>query len=108
MFNNNYTQDLFYNIESILKRFLDIDHLLSLCVQIPKCDTIKSAESKITKVCVYSYCYFYNWYHRQNSMHLSLMQIIHLKHTLELVKPLLEAISGSESQLLKAYYVVRS
>jgi DNA mismatch repair protein MSH4 len=69
---------MFYSIESIIKRFVDVDDLLSLCVQIPRCDSIKSAESKITK-------------------------IIHLKHTLELVQPLLEAIRDAESQLLMAY-----
>jgi DNA mismatch repair protein MSH4 len=72
---------MFYSIESIIKRFVDVDDLLSLCVQIPRCDSIKSAESKITK-------------------------IIHLKHTLELVQPLLEAIRDAESQLLMAYTMV--
>lgn len=43
-------QEMFYSVESILKRFLDIDHLLSLCVQVSKHDNIKAAESKITKV----------------------------------------------------------
>ena len=36
------------------------------------------------------------------------IQIIHLKHTLELVQPLREAIKGSESQLLVAYNAVGS
>ena len=43
-------QEMFYSVESILKRFLDIDHLLPLCVQVAKHDNIKAAESKITKV----------------------------------------------------------
>ena len=43
-------QNMFYSIESILKQFLDVDHLLSLCIKIPKNENIKSAESKITKV----------------------------------------------------------
>ena len=50
---------MFYNIESVLKQFLDVDHLLSLCVQIPKSDNVRAAESKITKVyfvcCTYMY-----------------------------------------------------
>ena len=46
-------QDMFYSVETVLKRFLDVDHLLSLWVQIPKHDNIKAAESKITKVIVY-------------------------------------------------------
>ena len=41
---------MFYRIGSILKQFVDVDHLLSLCVKIPKCDSFKTAESKITKV----------------------------------------------------------
>ena len=41
---------MFYMIGSILKQFVDVDHLLSLCVKIPKCDSFKTAESKITKV----------------------------------------------------------
>jgi hypothetical protein len=42
-------EDVFYNLQTIVGRFLDIDHLLALFVQIPKQDTVKSAENKITK-----------------------------------------------------------
>ncbi|CAI8042288.1 MutS protein homolog 4 [Geodia barretti] len=72
---------MFYSVESVLGQFLDVDHLLSLCIKIPKNDNMKTAESKITKV-------------------------IHLKHTLELVSTLLEAIKFSESELLVAYATI--
>ena len=42
---------MFYKVEFILKQFLDVDHLLPLCIKIPKRDNIKLAENKITKVC---------------------------------------------------------
>ena len=29
-------EDLFYSLQAVVSRFLDTDHLLSLCVQIPK------------------------------------------------------------------------
>ena len=29
-------EDLFFSVQAILSRFLDVDHLLALCVQIPK------------------------------------------------------------------------
>lgn len=63
-------------------RFLDVDHLTSMCVQIPKQETVKTAESKITTV-------------------------IYLKHTLELVEPLRLALKDTEAELFKAYYEVK-
>ena len=75
-------EELFYNLQSVLGRFLDVDHLLSLCVQIPKQETVKTAESKITN-------------------------IIHLKHSLELLEPLQEALRGSRNKLFSAYATVR-
>ena len=72
-------EEIFYNLQSVVVRFLDIDHLLSLCVQIPKEETVKIAESKITNV-------------------------IYLKHTLELIEPLQLALKECENQLLKACY----
>ncbi|XP_071961365.1 mutS protein homolog 4-like [Antedon mediterranea] len=72
-------EELFYNLQSVLARFLDTDHLLSQCVQIPKAETVKTAEQKITTV-------------------------ILLKHTLELVTPLMNTIEGSENKLLQAYH----
>ncbi|KAK3734853.1 hypothetical protein QZH41_017561, partial [Actinostola sp. cb2023] len=64
---------------TVLGRFLDVDHLTSMCVQIPKNETVKTAESKISAV-------------------------IYLKHTLELVEPLSEALKETETPLFKAYY----
>ena len=60
---------------------MDVDHLTSMCVQIPKQETVKTAESKITTV-------------------------IYLKHTLELVEPLRQALKDTEAELFKAYYEV--
>ena len=65
----------------VLKRFLDIDHLISLLVQLPKNETVKSAENKISLV-------------------------IYLKHCLELVEPLRAAISGSQNPLLSTFHEV--
>ena len=62
----------------VLKRFLDVDHLISLLVQLPKNETVKSAENKITLV-------------------------IYLKHCLELVEPLRTAISTSQNPLLSTF-----
>ncbi|XP_073245789.1 mutS protein homolog 4-like [Porites lutea] len=72
-------EELFHGLQSVIGRFLDVDHLTSMCVQIPKQETVKTAESKITTV-------------------------IYLKHTLELVEPLRIALKDTEAKLLKAYY----
>lgn len=53
-----------------------------MCVQLPKQETVKTAESKITTV-------------------------IYLKHTLELVEPLRTALQDTEADLFKAYYEVQ-
>ncbi|PIK47411.1 putative mutS protein-like 4 [Apostichopus japonicus] len=71
-------EEIFFNLQGVLSRFLDVDHLLSLCVQIPKQETPKTAESKITNV-------------------------IHLKHVLELVLPLKNALQFCQTELLRAY-----
>ncbi|XP_032883746.1 mutS protein homolog 4 [Amblyraja radiata] len=71
-------EDLFFSLQSVISRFLDTDHLLSVLVQIPKQDTIQAAESKITN-------------------------LIYLKHTLELVEPLQEILKSCKTPLLKAY-----
>lgn len=75
-------EDMFYNIQSVVTRFLDTDHLLSILVQIPKQESMKVADNTIGNV-------------------------IYLKHTLELVQPLAEALQGCENDLLKAYAKVR-
>jgi DNA mismatch repair protein MSH4 len=73
--------EIFYNLQAVISRFLDIDHLLSLCVQVPKQENVKIAENKITNV-------------------------MYLKHTLELVTPLREALGDCENPLLMASYKV--
>ena len=65
----------------VLGRFLDIDHITSMCIQVPKTETVKTAESKITNV-------------------------IYLKHTLELVDPLREALKNCKNALFAAYHQV--
>lgn len=72
-------EELFYELQSVIGRFLDIDHLTSMCVQLPKQETVKTAESKITTV-------------------------IYLKHTLELIEPLRMSLQDTEADLFKAYY----
>lgn len=71
-------EEVFYNLQTVIGQFPDVDHLLALLLQIPKQETIKIAESKITN-------------------------IIYLKHTLELIEPLKEALKDCENPLLKAY-----
>lgn len=67
----------------VLKRFHDVDHYISLLIQVPKNETVKTAENKITL-------------------------LIYLKHCLELVAPLKQTISMSENPLLKTFNEVRS
>ncbi len=74
-------EEMFYNLQCVVGRALDVDHLLSMCVQIPKQETVKTAENKITTV-------------------------IYLKHTLELVEPLRAALANCNDTLLKAYHKV--
>ncbi|XP_030806531.1 mutS protein homolog 4 isoform X5 [Camarhynchus parvulus] len=72
-------EELFFGLQGVISKFLDTEQLLSVLVQIPKQDTVKTAESKITN-------------------------LIYLKHTLELVEPLKAALRSCNTQLLKAYY----
>ncbi|XP_053247997.1 mutS protein homolog 4 isoform X3 [Podarcis raffonei] len=72
-------EELFLALQSVISRFLDTDQLLSVLVQIPKQDTVNASESKITN-------------------------LIYLKHTLELVEPLKDALKSYKTPLLKAYY----
>ncbi|XP_028395701.1 mutS protein homolog 4-like [Dendronephthya gigantea] len=72
-------EEEFYTLQSVLARFLDVDHITTMCIQVPKTETVKTAESKITNV-------------------------IYLKHTLELVDPLREALKNFENTLFTAYY----
>ncbi|NXD17225.1 MSH4 protein, partial [Nothocercus nigrocapillus] len=72
-------EELFFGLQAVISKFLDTEQLLSVLVQIPKQDTVKTAESKITN-------------------------LIYLKHTLELVEPLKAALRNCSTPLLKAYY----
>ncbi|KAM9324666.1 mutS protein homolog 4 [Gastrophryne carolinensis] len=72
-------EDLFFSLQSVLSRFLDTEQLLSNLIQIPKQDTEKVADTKIT-------------------------YLITLKHTLELVEPLKAVLKNRKTPLLKAYY----
>ncbi|XP_062834207.1 mutS protein homolog 4 isoform X3 [Anolis carolinensis] len=72
-------EEFFFGLQSVISRFLDTEQLLSVLVQIPKQDTFNASESKITN-------------------------LIYLKHTLELVEPLKDALKVYKTPLLKAYY----
>lgn len=76
-------EELFCNLQVVLGRFIDIDHLLSLCIQMPKQETVTIAERKITHV-------------------------IYLKHTLELVEPLSAALEEGINPLFRAFKQVLS
>uniref|UniRef100_A0A8C5R1I9 MutS protein homolog 4 n=1 Tax=Leptobrachium leishanense TaxID=445787 RepID=A0A8C5R1I9_9ANUR len=71
-------EEMFFSLQSVLSRFLDTEHLLSNIVQIPKQDTTKAAEAKIS-------------------------YLISLKHTLELIEPLKDSFKNCKTSLLKAY-----
>ena len=71
-------EEVFYNLQGVMGKFLDVDHLISHCVQIPKLDNVKVAESNInTAIC--------------------------LKHVLGLVPVLHEFLKDCGNPLLKAY-----
>ncbi|XP_053326326.1 mutS protein homolog 4 [Spea bombifrons] len=71
-------EEMYFGLQSVLSRFLDTEHLLSNIVQIPKQDTDKAADAKIS-------------------------YLISLKHTLELIDPLKAALKNCKTHLLKAY-----
>ena len=70
-------------LHTVLRRFLDVDHLLSMCVQVPKEETLKTTDNRITT-------------------------IIYLKHTLEEVEALRMVLCATETDnvLLKSYQAV--
>ncbi|KAG9467940.1 hypothetical protein GDO78_014030 [Eleutherodactylus coqui] len=72
-------EELFFSLQSVLPKFLDTEQLLSNLIQIPKQDTEKAADTKIT-------------------------YLISLKHTLELVEPLKAVLQKCKTPLLQAYY----
>jgi len=76
-------EDLFQGIRTVLGRFLDVDHLLSMCVQVPKEETLRTTDNRITT-------------------------IIYLKHTLEEVEALRMVLCATETDnvLLKSYQTV--
>jgi len=76
-------EELFQGLRSVLARFLDVDHLLSMCVQVPKEETLKTTDNRITT-------------------------IIYLKHTLEEVEALRMVLCATETdnELLKSYQTV--
>ncbi|XP_059143835.1 mutS protein homolog 4-like, partial [Physella acuta] len=71
-------EEVFFNLQRVISKFVDIGHVVSMCVQIPKTESVKTAESKLNCVIV-------------------------LKHVLELVEPLKETLSYCENQLLQIY-----
>ncbi|KAK3538258.1 hypothetical protein QTP70_033065, partial [Hemibagrus guttatus] len=73
------SEELFFGLKSAISQFLDIDQLLYALVQLPKQETVEVAEAKI-------------------------MNVIQLKHTLELIEPLKVVLKDAKTDLLKAYY----
>jgi len=78
-------EELFQGLRAVLGRFLDIDHLLSMCVQVPKEETLRTTDNRITTV-------------------------IYLKHTLEEVEALRMVLCGTETDnvMLKSFQTVMS
>jgi len=76
-------EDLFQGIRTVLGRFIDVDHLLSMCVQVPKEETLKTTDSRITTV-------------------------IYLKHTLEEAEALRMVLCATETDnvMLKSFQTV--
>ncbi|KAK0063937.1 mutS protein 4-like isoform X1 [Biomphalaria pfeifferi] len=70
--------DVFYSMQTIISKFLDTGHIISVCVQIPKQETAKTADSKLNCVTM-------------------------LKHVLELVPPLRDTLENCENELMKIY-----
>jgi len=64
---------LFQGLRTVLGRFLDVDHLCSMCVQEPKEETLKTTDNRITTV-------------------------IYLKHTLEEVEALRMVLCAAETE----------
>ncbi|CAL1543667.1 unnamed protein product, partial [Lymnaea stagnalis] len=71
-------EDLFHNVQSLISKFVDIGHIVSICVQIPKQETVRTAESKLN--CV-----------------------ILLKHVLQLIGPFRESLANFENNLMKMF-----
>lgn len=69
---------VFYNLQGVMAKFLDVDHIISHCVQIPKVDSVQVSEANINAA-------------------------ICLKHVLGLVPVLREFLEECGNPLLKAY-----
>ncbi|GFT87305.1 mutS protein homolog 4 [Nephila pilipes] len=76
-------EELFYDLKSVIGKFVDTEHLLSLCIQIPKEESVRSCEQKIANV-------------------------ICMKHTLELVKPLCNCLASCSNALFQTYFQILS
>ena len=48
-------EEVFYNLQGVMGKYLDVDHLISHCVQIPKLDNIKVSNIN-TAICTTSKC----------------------------------------------------
>ena len=71
-------ETVFYNLQAVLSKFLDVDHILAHCVQVCRSPTVKGAESNITTA-------------------------ICLKHVLVLVPNLQDTLKDCENPLLMEY-----
>ncbi|GFS64862.1 mutS protein homolog 4 [Trichonephila inaurata madagascariensis] len=76
-------EELFYDLKSVIGKFVDTEHLLSLCIQIPKEENVRNCEQKIANV-------------------------ICMKHTLELVKPLRNCLESCSNALFQTYFQILS
>ncbi|KAG8183749.1 hypothetical protein JTE90_029330 [Oedothorax gibbosus] len=75
------SEELFYDLKAVIGKFVDTEHLLSLCVQIPKEENVRNCEQKIANV-------------------------ICLKHALELVKPLRDCLEKCTNPLFQTYHQI--
>ncbi|CAB4399973.1 unnamed protein product [Rhizophagus irregularis] len=72
-------EETFFAIQTALKPFQDIDHLITALIQVPKKPSVKHAEQSINNVII-------------------------LKHTLKLINLLKESFTGVQNSLLDAIY----
>eukprot|EP01137_Pigoraptor_chileana_P020558 Opistho-2@83068 len=71
-------EDDFFGLRELIGKFIDIDHLITMMIVMPKQETVKTAESAITN-------------------------LIMLKHLVELVPQLCDGLRSCETSLLSAY-----
>ncbi|CAG8463257.1 4619_t:CDS:10 [Acaulospora morrowiae] len=70
-------EDTFFSIQTAIKPFQDVDHLITSLIQVPRKSTIKHSEQKINNIII-------------------------LKHTLKLIQILKESLAGCQNSLLVA------